>query len=125
MKYTILKIYVKLRHHLRLKQYQPTNIEKTVGDILINCLKNKKHTLLMSPEDKRYVKGKDIFVILEKNHISIINHKFSYIITLSEKYYNQLVALFDIQLTRERRALEHDIKEQIQDGLTKIKQDLY
>lgn len=106
------------------KESEPTNeYEKECFAICSRLVHDPENTLLMSPiSGKRYIRGDNdqIFVIMEKGLITIVNHQYSYNINLWGKAYERIERLFDLEIEKRRTAMEEEIKSNVKHSLSNI-----
>ena len=79
--------------------------------------------LLMSPiSGKRYIKNDkiQIFIILERSMITIVNHQYSYNIEVWGKPMHRIERLFDVEVEKRREAMESEIRSNVKHSLSNI-----
>ena len=84
--------------------------------------------LLISPiSKKRYIKSDEtqIFIIIEPNQMTIVNHNYSYNIDIWGRPYEKLAHIFDHEVERRREKMEMEIKSNVKHSLTNIYQNLF
>lgn len=91
-----------------------------------SLIKKPETVLLLSNQGKKYIKSDDsqIFIIIKENQMNIINHQYSYNISLSGKAAKRIINLFDVELERRREEMESEIRSNIKHSLTNIYQSL-
>ena len=80
-------------------------------------------TLLISPiSGKRYIKSDDnqLFIIVELNQLTIVNHAYSYNIRLDTKGYQKIVTVFDAEVEKRREKMEQEIRSNVKHSLEQI-----
>ena len=80
-------------------------------------------TLMSTPiSNKKYIRNdeNDIFVILDSNHVQVINHIYSYNVLLSDKSWDFLTSYFNNEVERRRIEFEKEITSNIQHSLKNI-----
>ena len=83
--------------------------------------------LLMAPlTEKRYVKNesKGIHIIMEKYNVHIINHIYSYSITLTDRSWAKLLDFYNQEIEKRRNQFEFEIKSNIKHSLKNILHDI-
>ena len=100
----------------------------------IDCLKICKKlilrsdsTLLLTPlTNKRYIKNDDlhVFITIDGSLVNIINHKYSYVVPLSDKSMTELINLFNSIVEDQRLKMELEITSNIKHSLKDIYQSL-
>lgn len=112
----IRKMFVS--EHIRTKLTEP---QKKAIAICINMINDKKSELLMTTlSDKRYIKNGDYFLVMGNDMIQIVNHVYSYDISISGKYYKSIINLFDKKLDVNRLAMENEILSNVTYSLDNI-----
>ena len=79
--------------------------------------------MLMSPiSGKRYIESDDkqLFIIIEHNQITIVNHQYSYHIDLWGKTMERLTKMFDVEVEKRREAMENEIRSNVKHSLSNI-----
>jgi hypothetical protein len=79
--------------------------------------------LLMTPvTDKRYIKNEalGIYVIMEKHHVQVINHIYSYSVSLGEKSWTRLIDFYNEEIEERRLEFEKEITANIKHSLKNI-----
>lgn len=100
------------------------------GECLAICknLIHKENTkLLISPiSKKRYIKNDDkrIFIIMESDQLTIVNHNYSYNITVMPKSYDRLTSMFDNEVEKRRQKMEDEIRSNVKHSLSNIYQNI-
>ena len=80
-------------------------------------------TLLMSPiSGKRYIKSHDeqLFIIIDKNQVTIVNHQYSYTIDIWGKPLERIIKNFDVEVERRREIMEIEIRSNVKHSLSSI-----
>ena len=83
--------------------------------------------LLLSPiSGKRYIKSHDeqLFIIIESNLITIVNHQYSYNISMWGKPLETIIRMFDIEVEKRREAMEMEIRSNVKHSLSNIYKSL-
>ena len=68
--------------------------------------------MLMSPlSGKKYIKNEKLgmYIILSSSTVQIINHKYSYVVFISDKKYDKLINDFNIVVEKRREIFEKEI----------------
>ena len=84
-------------------------------------------TLLISPiSGKRYIKSDDnqLFIIIENNRMTIVNHQYSYNINIWNKTYDLISNAFDIEVEKRREKMETEIRSNVKHSLSNIYKNL-
>lgn len=127
-------------HHFRRglqKMYIQIHRKLVVPDVLnsrsaheIECLsickrliKMEDSILLMTPlTEKRYIKNEElgIYVIMEKHHVQVINHIYSYSVSLGDKSWVKLIDYYNDEIEARRLQFEKEITSNIKHSLKNI-----
>jgi len=86
-------------------------------------IKDERSKLMMSPiSRKRYITSHDkqIFIIIENSHMTIVNHHYSYNIDLHHKTFGRLATIFDTEMETRRIKMENEIKSNVKHSLKNI-----
>ena len=85
------------------KTREPSDYEKECFYVCKALINQEDSVLLMSPiSGKRYIKSEDdqIFIIIEENQITIVNHNYSYNIDLWGTVLTRISNVFDIEVEK-------------------------
>ncbi|MFW5847465.1 MAG: hypothetical protein ACOCVF_00905 [bacterium] len=131
MKNNVRKIWYNVKEWLiNLLNFEPkiTKEEIYVIDICENLINKENIQMFISPlTHKRYLKDEEggIFIIIDGQTISVINHTYSYNITITDiRNVDKLNKSFDGELEKRRMSLENEIKSNIQHSLKNILENL-
>ena len=83
--------------------------------------------LLISPiSGKRYIKSEDnqLFLILERYQLTIVNHAYSYNINVEGKAFDKIANMFDNEVERRREIMENEIRSNVKHSLKEIYNNL-
>jgi hypothetical protein len=71
---------------------------------------------------KKYIKNDKfgMYVILHSSTIQIINHKYSYVVFISDKKYDKIINEFNIEVENRRQVFEKEILGNIQHSMKSI-----
>ena len=113
---------------LKAAQTKPSQTEKPEYEkeciAVCKALIHKEDSvLLLSPiSGKRYIKSHDdqLFIIIETNLITIVNHQYSYTINIWGKPLDSIVRIFDIEVEKRREAMELEIRSNVKHSLANI-----
>lgn len=84
--------------------------------------------LLMSPiSGKRYIKYDDgqIFIIIQHNQLTLVNHQYSYTIDIQGKPFERISKMFDNEIERRRQIMEDEIRSNVKHSLKTIYNNLH
>jgi len=88
-------------------------IDKPDSQLLITPLSNKKYI---------YNAANSIFITIEGNTVNVINHKYSYTISIQDKSKEEILNHFNIVLENQRLKMEEEITSNIKHSLKNILQ---
>jgi hypothetical protein len=84
-------------------------------------------TLLLTPiTHKRYIKNDtlSIFITIDGGLVNVINHKYSYIVPMSDRSMNEINNLFNNTVENQRKKMEDEITSNIKHSLRDISKSL-
>jgi hypothetical protein len=120
-------MYIKvLRHADYERQYRP-RYENDCYTICEKLILMENTVLLVTVlSNKKYIKNDEhgIFITIDGNVVNVINHKYSYIVAVSDKTKQLIVDLFNKVLEKQRLKMEEEITSNIKHSLKKIAQTL-
>lgn len=83
--------------------------------------------LLLTPlTNKRYIKNDSlsIFITIDGGIINVINHKYSYIVPMSERTMKEVTDMFNSTVENQRKKMEEEITSNIKHSLRDISDSL-
>lgn len=106
-----------------------TSEERCLMIIIKKLLTDEESELYMLPDlSKFYVKSEKngLFVIIDfsEKSASVINHKFGYNISVSQRVLNYVNSNFSNELEKRRIAMEEEYKKNVQNSLYKVIENL-
>jgi hypothetical protein len=110
--------------------YKSGTINSTESKAYLIChrlIVDPNSTLMMAPlSGKKYVKQSDgkLFIMIWDWGLTIINHKYSYDITLPNRLLFKLVKTFDNSLEDRRLMMEKEILGNVHNSLDKIRKEI-
>ena len=120
----LLKSAVKLKHWEHSNnQPKPSETQKVALSICRKLIKDETSVLLIAPKsNKKYIENErlDIFIVIDGDEISIINHVYNYIIKLSYRDNIRINHFFDYETEVRRNEYEQVIKNRIEYSLHTI-----
>ena len=122
IKKTGLKV-ARLMDPEKMQDENKKDFDKESFSICKKLISKKESTLLVSPiSGKRYIKSDDnnIYVIIDRNMVTIVNHSYSYNIQLDMHGYNRIVTVFDSEVERRRDKMEEEIRSNVKHSLEQI-----
>ena len=120
----LLKTAVKLKHWEHSTN-QPilSETQKVALSICRKLIKDETSVLLIAPKsNKKYIENErlDIFIVIDGDEVSIINHVYNYIIKLSYRDNIRINHFFDHETEIRRNEYEQVIKNRIEYSLHTI-----
>jgi hypothetical protein len=120
----LLKTAVKIKHwEHSTNQPKPSETQKVALSICRKLIKDETSVLLIAPKsNKKYIENEkfDIFIVIDGDEISIINHVYNYIIKLSYRDNIRINHFFDHETEVRRNEYEQVIKNRIEYSLHTI-----
>jgi hypothetical protein len=123
LKRKVQKKYISLARTVQFQNNQKTIYESECISICKKLIIKENSTLMSTPiSNKKYIRNdeNDIFVILDSNHVQVINHIYSYNVLLSDKSWDFLTSYFNNEVERRRIEFEKEITSNIQHSLKNI-----
>jgi hypothetical protein len=123
-------IYIWIARKIDMEHANPNRMLPHEGDCVVICkklVKMKDSVMLMTPlTDKRYIKNErlQIFVIMQNQHVQIINHVYSYSVSLSHRSWNRLIDFYNLEMEDRRTGFEEEITSNIRHSLKNILDEL-
>lgn len=108
----------------KLGQFNPT--ESKAYLICHRLIMDPNSILMLAPlSGKKYVKQSDgkLFIMIDDWGLTIVNHKYSYNITLPHRLLFKLRNAFDSSLEERRIKMENEIMGNVHNSLDKIKEE--
>jgi hypothetical protein len=122
------KLFIKWLYVTRDKIKMDGNSQRILAyQICRNLIKRSDSRLLIAPiSGKRYIKhdGDNLFIIIEERSIQIINQGYSYTIEVDSYHIHKITNFFDTKIENIRMQMEFNIKNNIQNSLNQIKNEL-
>jgi hypothetical protein len=103
------------------------NFNLEVFSICHHLISHPDTILLISPiSGKRYIRNDkyQLFIIIEKHKITIVNHNYSYNIDIAGKLYERISQIFDAKVEYKREEMEMEIISNVKHSLTNIYKNL-
>jgi len=108
-------------------QQDKSEYEKECISVCRALIHKEASVLLLSPiSGKRYIKSHDeqLFIIIESNLITIVNHQYSYNINIWGKPLETIIRMFDIEVEKRREAMDMEIRSNVKHTLANIFKNL-
>lgn len=99
-------------------------------ECLIICKKmisKPDSVLLLTPlSNKRYIKNDllSIFITIDGGLVNVINHKYSYVVPMSDRSIKEINDIFNLTVENERKRMESEITSNIKHSLRDIAKSL-
>lgn len=106
---------------------EPSAYEKECIAVCKALINHEDSVLLISPiSGKRYIKSEDdqIFIIIEDNQITIVNHNYSYNIDIWGNALDRISNMFDVEVEKRRDTMESEIRSNVKHSLSNIYKNL-
>jgi hypothetical protein len=102
---------------------QSTETERHCVKICSKLIAKPESILLLSPiSQKRYIRSEDgeIFIIIDNYVITMVNHKYSYNITVNDRAHRIISKSFDTEVEKRRLEMETEMTSNVKDSLSEI-----
>ena len=120
----LLKTAVRMKHWEHSNnEPKPSETQKVALSICRKLIKDDTSVLLIAPKsNKKYIENErlDIFIVIDGDEISIINHVYNYVIKLSYRDNIRINHFFDHETEQRRNEYEQVIKSRIEYSLHTI-----
>ena len=125
----IYKFWLKSKGRLERYDFTPsfpvTDTQELGTKVFEKAIVRSDVELLLAPlSSTYYIKSDDIFIILDGLQLKIINGRYEYHITLTEKIHNKLSAKFKRVLENRRKKMEEQMLSKTNRSLQTILEDL-
>jgi hypothetical protein len=126
----IQRIYIWIARKVDIEYVHRQEMMPHEGDCVVICkklVKMKDSVMLMTPlTDKRFIKNErlQIYVIMQNQHVQIINHIYSYSVSLSHRSWKRLVDFYNLEIEDRRTGFEEEITSNIRHSLKNILDEL-
>ena len=97
-----------------------TPYEKTCFLICLKAIKHKNTKFMIAPvSSKRYIENKDmdLFITLDDKVVDLTNHVYHYNVKLTNRDWERITYVFDLEAEKRRLEYEEKINSQIQNSL--------
>ena len=104
-------------------QDETTSYEKTCFMICLKVIKHPTTKFMIAPmSSKRYMENKelDIFITMDYNRIDLTNHVYHYSVKLSNRDWERVIQIFDMETEKRRLNYEESVNSQIKNSLHNV-----
>ena len=104
--------YIYVQRLLTPKDTNTSQHENDAIRITSKLVNDMDSTMLISPlSGKKYIKNEKfgMYIILSSSTVQIINHRYSYVIFISDKKYDKLINEFNVEVEKRRQFFEKEI----------------
>jgi len=126
----IQKIYIWIVRKFDIDYSNRSELLPHEGDCVVLCkklVKMRDSVILMTPlTDKRYIKNQrlQIYVIMQNQHVQIINNVHSYSVSLNQRSWKRLIDFYNVEMEERRLGFELEITSNIKHSLKTILDEL-
>lgn len=107
-----------------LKSYEEVEShEKTAFKICLKLISDKDSDFMIAPmSQKRFIINEklNLFILIDYGRVEITNHIFHYDVKLSNRDYERITYLYDMETEKRRSSTEINIKANIKNTLEKV-----
>lgn len=120
-----LRFYIWMKKGRVIPTYedQTTTYEKTCFMICLKVIKHSSTKFMIAPmSNKRYMENKelDIFVTMDYNRVDLTNHVYHYSVKLSNRDWERITQIFDMETEKRRLSYEDTVNSQIKNSLHNV-----
>lgn len=120
-----LRFYIWMKKGRVIPTYedQTTSYEKTCFMICLKVIKHPSTKFMIAPmSSKRYMENKelDIFITMDYTRIDLTNHVYHYSVKLSNRDWERVTQIFDIETEKRRLNYEETVNSQIKNSLHNV-----
>jgi hypothetical protein len=120
-----LRIYLWSKKGKMFKTYEEevSSYEKTCFQICLQMIKHPSTKFMIAPmSNKRYIENKemDIFITMDNGRIDLTNHVYHYSVKLTNRDWERITYIFDVETEKRRLNYEDTINSQIKNSLHNV-----
>ena len=120
-----LRIYLWSKKCKMFKTYEEevSSYEKTCFQICLQMIKHPSTKFMIAPmSNKRYIENKemDIFITMDNGRIDLTNHVYHYSVKLTNRDWERITYIFDVETEKRRLNYEDTINSQIKNSLHNV-----
>ena len=107
---------IKLSRYFSMEPKNSLPYENDAIRITLKVIMDENSKMLISPlSGKKFIKNEklEMYIILSSSTIQIINHKYSYVVYVSDKKYDKLINFFNEEVEKRREIFEKEIMSNI------------
>ena len=116
-------LWTKRSSMMKTYQEEIVSYEKTCFKICLKLISNPNSEFMIAPmSQKRYIVNNifGIFIVMDYGRVEITNHVFNYNVKLSERDWQRLIYIFDIETEKRRTQTESDVNSRITHSLDMV-----
>jgi len=120
-----LRFYLWSKKGKMFKTYEEevSSYEKTCFQICLQMIKHPSTKFMIAPmSNKRYIENKemDIFITMDYGRIDLTNHVYHYSVKLTNRDWERITYIFDVETEKRRLKYEDTINSQIKNSLHNV-----
>ena len=120
-----LRFYLWSKKGKMFKTYEEevSSYEKTCFQICLQMIKHPSTKFMIAPmSNKRYIENKemDIFITMDNGRIDLTNHVYHYSVKLTNRDWERITYIFDVETEKRRLNYEDTINSQIKNSLHNV-----
>ena len=120
-----LRFYLWSKKGKMFKTYEEevSSYEKTCFQICLQMIKHPSTKFMIAPmSNKRYIENKemDIFITMDYGRIDLTNHVYHYSVKLTNRDWERITYIFDVETEKRRLNYEDTINSQIKNSLHNV-----
>ena len=120
-----LRFYLWSKKGKMFKTYEEevSSYEKTCFQICLQMIKHPSTKFMIAPmSNKRYIENKemDIFITMDNGRIDLTNHVYHYSVKLTNRDWERITYIFDVETEKRRLKYEDTINSQIKNSLHNV-----
>jgi hypothetical protein len=126
LKYFSAKTYLRVTSFSKLIDTVDLTVEQRTGLKIIKMLASQADSeILIAPiSEKYYVKNRDIFIVIDREQVSILNSVYHYDLRFSDKVHSHLTSFLKRVIENRRSKMETMMRAKVQRSLTHIYTEL-
>lgn len=102
---------------------EPTSYEKTCFQVCLQMIKHPATKFMIAPmSNKRYIENKemDLFITMDYGRIDLTNHVYHYSVKLTNRDWERVTYIFDVETEKRRLKYEETVNSQIKNSLHNV-----